>query len=151
VKTGILTLVFTVATAAGAAAQTAAGSTGSATTSSSGYDSAGRRDPFVTLVRPPERSRPAPTPANPLRPPVGLGSVALADVNVRGILRAGDVMMAILEGPDKKSYNAKISDELADATIKSIDAQGVVFVVHPDGTSPVDVRKALRSAAEVIR
>jgi len=150
VRTGILVLVLTVAATVPAAAQTAAGTAVGSASAGSGYETAGRRDPFMTLVAP-RRPAPRSVPAPPLRPRAGLAALALADVSVRGVLRAGDVMMAILEGPDKKSFNAKVDDKLADASIKAIDAQGVVFVVRPDGASPVEVRKALRSAAEVIR
>lgn len=148
-RTGILALVLTVAATVPAAAQTAVG-TAVGSAAGSGYETAGRRDPFMALVRPrvlPTTLAPAPL----VRPRAGLAGLALADINVRGVLRAGDVMMAILEGPDKKSFNAKVDDKLADASIKTIDAQGVIFVVRPDGASPVEVRKALRSAAEVIR
>ena len=36
--------------------------------------------------------------------------------------------MAILQSVDKQSYVAKVDDRIADAIIKSIDAQGVVFL-----------------------
>jgi len=148
VRTGFLVLVLGLMVAAPAAAQTSARST--AGDPATGYATAGRRDPFLTLVRP---RIPPPTvgPMAPARPRAGLAALSLADVTVRGVLRAGDTMMAILEGPDKKSFNAKLEDQLADASVKTIDAQGVVFVIRPDGASPVEIRKALRSAAEVIR
>ena len=147
-RTGFLALVLTLVVAAPVAAQTSAGST--AGDPGAGYLVAGRRDPFMALVRP----KPAPVGRAPvaLGPPrTGLAGLALADVTVRGVLRAGDTMMAILEGPNKKSFNAKLDAKLADATVKAIDPQGVVFVIRPDGASPVEIRKALRSAAEVIR
>jgi Tfp pilus assembly protein PilP len=149
-RTGALALVLLAVTAVPAAAQTTPTTTVGAV--ASGYDTAGRRDPFVTLVAP---RRPIMAPnrsvAPPMRPATGLAALSLADVNVRGVLRAGDMVMAILEGPNKKAFNVKADDKLADATVKSIDEGGVVFVVRPDGTNPVEVRKALRSAAEVIR
>jgi hypothetical protein len=63
-------------------------------------------------------------------------------------------MMAILENPDKQSYVAKVKDRLSDAVIKSIDADGVVFVEIPDaGTNarPREIRKLLRAVDEVNR
>ena len=62
--------------------------------------------------------------------------------------------MAILQGTDKQSYVAKVGDRILDAAIKSIDAQGVVFVelIEPGSTArPQEYRKTLRPAAEVIR
>jgi hypothetical protein len=149
-RTGATVLVLVSLAVAPAAAQNP---TGTITVGNAGgYDIAGRRDPFVTLVAP---RRPVVGPNRgasvPMRPRTGLAALSLADVTVRGVLRAGDRMLAILEGPDKQSFNASLDDKLADASVKLIDPQGVVFVVHPDGASPVEIRKALRSAAEVIR
>jgi hypothetical protein len=107
------------------------------------YDSLGRRDPFVSLIQ----VRRVATEGVP-RASHGLGSFMLADVTVTGIARKGDVRMAILQGADKASYVAKVNDKIADAIIKRIDAQGVVFVelARPGDTSrPQEMRKALRS------
>jgi hypothetical protein len=117
-----------------------------------GYDSGGRRDPFVSLVLP---RRPTPVQAATAeRPRTGLGALSLADVNVRGIVRHGDEMMAIVEGPDNQSFVLHVKDRLFDAEVRSIDERGVVFVERLEGTkldSPRVIRKTLRTAAEVIR
>lgn len=147
-RTGSIVFVLLVCAAGSAAAQTPVTRV---ETAAGGYDMAGRRDPFVTLVTPRRPSVNAPSSAVPMRPRTGLAALSLADVSVRGVLKSGDRMMAILEGPNKQSFNAQLDDKLADASVKLIDQQGVVFVVRPDGTSPVEIRKALRSAAEVIR
>lgn len=115
-----------------------------------GYDSGGRRDPFTSLIAP---KRPAPGQITG-RLMTGLKSFALADVTVTGVARLGSQWMAILENADKQSYVARVKDALADATIKTIDAQGVVFVeaFQPGSTArPQEVRKLLRSLAEVNR
>jgi len=148
-RTGALALVLLSLAVLPAAAQTAPPTT--TVGNVGGYETASRRDPFLTLVAP---RRPVVGPARsaaPTRPRTGLAALSLADVNVRGVLKAGDRIMAILEGPDKQSFNAEPDAKLADATVKSIDPLGVVFVVRPDGANPVEIRKALRSAAEVIR
>ena len=116
----------------------------------SGYDSGGRRDPFTSLLAP---KKPLPGQITG-RLMTGLKSFALADVTVTGIARAGSTWFAILENPDKQSYVAHLKDTLADATIKTIDSQGVVFVeaFQPGSTArPQEVRKLLRSLAEVNR
>ena len=114
-----------------------------------GYDSAGRRDPFVTLIAP---RRTSPLPQQTLmRPRTGLAALALADVSITGLTRAGDKMLAILTGPDKQSFVLHVSDRLLDASVKTIDQQGVVFVQQLEGGKPQEIRKALRAAAEVIR
>jgi Tfp pilus assembly protein PilP len=88
----------------------------------------------------------------PVRPVLGLAGVALADVAVKGIIHNGVTMVAVLEGPGGKSFVAHGKDRLQDATVKTIDADGVVFVERVvDAVGAVrtrDVRKSLRLNAE---
>jgi hypothetical protein len=117
--------------------------------SPSGYNSAGRRDPFVSLIQP--RRVAVRDTAGVVRG-IGLPSLSVVDVRVAGILRLGDQFVAILEGPDKRSFNARVKDRLLDAVIKSIDAGSVVFVEQLDGGGPGrELRKTIRRAAEEIR
>lgn len=151
-KTAILGCVCALALAASAAAQERVPTgTRVGNTAPSGYDDGGRRDPFVTLLTP----KKALAAQNASRPRVGLTSLALADASVKGIVRSGAAMMAVLEGPDGKSFVARSKDKLQDAIVKSIDAEGVVFVeqqVEAGGAvHSRDVRKTLRSAAEGVR
>jgi len=115
--------------------------------SASGYDDGGRRDPFVSLL---VTKKPA-NGANQTRPIPGLAGVALADIAVKGIIHNGPTTLAVLEGPGGKSFVAKSKDKLHDATIKAIDADGVVFVEQTvDVIGAVhtrDVRKSLRLAS----
>jgi hypothetical protein len=111
----------------------------------SNYDDGGRRDPFGTLVMP-KRTAALGT-GGRLRP--GLAHMVLADVVVRGIIRSGSAMFAILETPGKQSYIAHVKDKLSDAVIQSIDANGVVFLESDGSGSPANkVRKELRSAED---
>jgi Tfp pilus assembly protein PilP len=111
------------------------------------YESLGRRDPFVTLVAP---RRAAANAVTVPRSSNGLGSFLLADITVTGLVRHGREMTAIIQGADKMSYVAKAGSKLADAVIKSIDKQGVVFVDVPrpgTGARPQETRKLLRQVA----
>jgi hypothetical protein len=112
------------------------------------YDESGRRDPFTSLVLPKRQA--APGTGGRVRP--GLANMVLADIVVRGIMRSGSAMFAILETPGKQSYIARVKDKLADATVQSIDANGVVFVENDGSGNPVSpankVRKDLRSAED---
>jgi Tfp pilus assembly protein PilP len=115
------------------------------------YDDGGRRDPFASLIAP-RRTAAGAVAAPDGRPRRGLSALSLADVAVRGVVRSGSVMMAILEGPNKQSFVARASDQLLDASIASIDAGGVVFNELSElGGSPNQVRKALRAAGEELR
>jgi hypothetical protein len=115
----------------------------------SGYDDGGRRDPFVTLVI--KKSAGDKT----ARTGTGLASLAVADVAVKGIVKAGARVTAMLEGPDHMSYIAHPQDRLADGLVKSIDPAGVVFVEEETDAAgavhPHEVRKPLHSAAEVVK
>jgi hypothetical protein len=114
---------------------------------SSSYNDGGRRDPFGSLVAP-KKSAVAAEGARPR----GLAGIALADVTVRGILRAGDTMFAILEAPNRQSYTTRPKDRLLDATVVSVDAQGVTFNEQTGpGMPPSLVRKSLRPAGDEIR
>jgi len=118
----------------------------------SGYDSGGRRDPFMSLIVP---KRPVAGPGGIVgRALSGLTSISISDVTVTGIVTVGNQKMCLLQGADRQSYVAKVGARIMDATIKSIDAQGVVFVeqTEPGSTArPQETRKTLRPAAEVIR
>jgi len=116
--------------------------------SAGGYDSLGRRDPFVSLI-----ARRTSNESSVIRASHGLPSLLLADIAVTGVARKGDVWFSILQGPDRQSYVAKVNDKIGDAIIKRIDAHSVVFVDLPrpgDTKGPQETRKVLRSA-EVIR
>jgi Tfp pilus assembly protein PilP len=149
VKIRILTFVMLAGVAAPAFAQIPVGTkVGEPAT---GYDSGGRRDPFMSLI---VSKRPTTTGVPGARPGIGLTSFSVSDVQVTGIVSAGTTKMAILQGKDRQSYVAKIGTRIMDASIKSIDAQGVVFVelVEPGSAMrPQEFRKTLRPAAEVNR
>jgi Tfp pilus assembly protein PilP len=113
-----------------------------------GYDDGGRRDPFLGLIAP---RRTASARPNDTRPRTGLAALALADIAVKGIVRSGDTMMAILEGPGRQSYVARLKDRLLDASVQSIDSTGVVFSEQVETGTPVQIRKSLRTAGEDVR
>ena len=148
-KIGLFTAAFALAASTAFAQQIPVG-TRVGDIPASGYDSAGRRDPFVTLVAPKRAVTPGAPVGSLTRPRNGLSSLALADVAVTGLTKTGNGMLAILQGPDKQSFVLHAKDQLFDATVKSIDTQGVVFVQTLDGR-PQEIRKTLRAAAEVIR
>jgi hypothetical protein len=113
------------------------------------YDDGDRRDPFTSLVVVRRTDTAAPADSRPRR---GLAALALADVAVSGIVKNGETMLAIIEGPNKQSFVARASDELLDASIATIDEAGVVFAQAAYGGMPPNhVRKSLRSAGEEVR
>lgn len=113
----------------------------------SGYDSGGRRDPFVSLIA----ERPAAVAAAPARRALGLAGLAMADVAVKGIITSGQKWIAIIAAPDGATYLARPNDRLHDAVVRRIDRDAVVFLAQGEdvtgATRSREVRKSLRPAA----
>jgi len=77
--------------------------------------------------------------------------VSLADVKVRGVIRSGTTIFAILEATNKQSFTVRPKDRLFDAVVISIDTDGVTFADQTAGMTPSQVKKTLRAAGEDIR
>jgi Tfp pilus assembly protein PilP len=107
------------------------------------YESGGRRDPFVNILgtgaEPPQVSRRG-------EGPTGL---TVADIAVRGIVANRGTLVAMVQGPDKKTYLIHQGDKFVDGTVKSITPQGLIIV--QDVKDPLglvkqrEIRKQLRS------
>jgi len=115
--------------------------------SPTGYDDGGRRDPFVSLIVPktPPAGKPLPGRAGTA---AGLSSVSVSDVVVKGLVRSGTTLIALLQGPDGRTYMAKRQDHLQDGVVTRIDVDAVVFTERTADAAGVvrarDVRKPLR-------
>ena len=105
------------------------------------YDPAGRRDPFLNLLNTGAEPRPA-------SGPEGAAGLTVAEVSIRGILQSGGTLIAMVKGPDNKTYLVRTGDKLLDGTIKSITPQGLIILQQvTDPLSLVqerEVRKMLR-------
>jgi Tfp pilus assembly protein PilP len=110
------------------------------------YESGGRRDPFLSLLGTGNETR--------VTTKRGEGSSALtvAEISVRGVLQSRGELIAMVQGPDAKTYVVHQGDRLADGTIKNITPQGLVVVQEVnDPLSLVkqrEIRKLLRSAED---
>lgn len=109
------------------------------------YDPSGRRDPFVTLL-----SRGIePTTGKRL---TGLAGLTTAEVMLRGIMQSRNSYVALLSGPDGKTFSARVNDRLLDGVIRSVTPQGIVVMQEVnDPLSLVkqrEVRKGLRTAED---
>jgi hypothetical protein len=111
------------------------------------YRPDGRRDPFVSLLS--RGVEPAGVPRGSIS---GIGGLTTAELSVRGIVTAKGRYIAMVQGPDAKTYIAHPNDRLVDGVITRITAQGVVILQEVnDPLSLVkqrEVRKNLRSAEE---
>lgn len=109
------------------------------------YDPAGRRDPFVSLL-----SRGI-EPAGGKKV-TGLAGLTTADIMLRGVLQSRNSYVALISGPDGKTYPAHANDRLMDGVIRSVTPQGIVIMQEVnDPLSLVkqrEVRKGLRTAED---
>jgi Tfp pilus assembly protein PilP len=107
------------------------------------YQVDGRRDPFLSLLHT-GSELPRPTAKRE-----GLAGFTLNEISVRGILQSRTALVAMVQGPDNKTYLIHQGDKLADAVVKNVTADGLV--VMQDVTDPLstqkqrEVRKVLRS------
>jgi type IV pilus assembly protein PilP len=108
------------------------------------YNPEGRRDPFVSLL-----GRGNDPKAQGVRP-TGVPGLLINEVSVKGIVRNSTGFVAMIQGPDNKTYVVKAGDRLMDGSVKSILQDAVVF--SQDVNDPLslvkqkEIRKALRSS-----
>jgi Tfp pilus assembly protein PilP len=107
------------------------------------YESGGRRDPFVSALATGSEPRAV------SRRGEGATGLAVADISVRGIVQNGGSLVAMVQGPDNKTYLVHQGDKFVDGTVKTITAQGLIIVqAVNDPLSLVkqrEIRKQLRS------
>jgi Tfp pilus assembly protein PilP len=108
------------------------------------YASEGRRDPFLSLIGT-GGGDPKGAPKRTDGPPTFL----VGEISVRGIMQTRATLVAMVQGPDNKTYLVHQGDKLADGVIKTVTPQGLVVV--QDISDPLsiqkqrEVRKLLRS------
>ena len=108
------------------------------------YQADGRRDPFVNLLGT------GAEPKVPARRADGPAGFLVGEIAVRGVMQSRDTLVAMISGPDNKTYVVHQGDRLMDGTIKSITAEGLVVVqrVNDPLSTTVkqrEVHKLLRS------
>jgi Tfp pilus assembly protein PilP len=107
------------------------------------YRAEGRRDPFQSLI-----GTGSETEATSRRGE-GPAGMALGEISVRGIMQSRGALVAMIQGPDTKTYIVHPGDKLLDGTIKTITPQGLIVIQEVnDPLSLVkqrEVRKMLRS------
>jgi Tfp pilus assembly protein PilP len=108
------------------------------------YRADGRRDPFLTLS-----GGSASTGTTTSRRGEGPTGMTLGEISVRGIMQSRGALVAMIQGPDNKTYIVHQGDKLLDGSIKTITSQGLIVIQEVnDPLSLVkqrEVRKLLRS------
>jgi Tfp pilus assembly protein PilP len=110
------------------------------------YDPRGRRDPFVSLLKPVSAD------TGPKSRPPGLKGFLIQEVALKGIVKTPRGFTGMLLGTDGKSYFVGVGDRLYDGVITAIDATTVTFrqeVTDPLSTVKTrDVKKTLYPTEE---
>ena len=112
------------------------------------YKPAGRRDPFISLVR---RTTEALGTSAASRP-TGMAGLSTDEITMRGVLKGRDGWKALVRGADNRTYYVKAGDELYDGTVKSVSADSMVVLQNVNDPLTLqkkrEVRKLLRPAQE---
>jgi Tfp pilus assembly protein PilP len=85
------------------------------------YEAEGRRDPFVSLL-----GRGSDPRAIANRPP-GVPGLLIDELSVKGVIKDRAGYVAMIQGPDNKTYMVRPGDKLMDGSVKSITGDSVVF------------------------
>jgi Tfp pilus assembly protein PilP len=106
------------------------------------YDPAGRRDPFLNLLGTGTEARQVSKKGE------GPSGMTVAEVSVRGVMQSRSGLIAMVQGPDNKTYIVHPGDKLLDGAIKSITPQGLIIEQAVNDPLSVvkqrEVRKLLR-------
>lgn len=126
-------------TGAGQTQPSAAPST-SPSTETYTYQPEGRRDPFLSLLgsgaeRGTKRGE-------------GPAGMTVGEISVRGVMQSRGTMIAMIQGPDNKTYIVHPGDKLLDGAIKSITVQGLI--VDQQVNDPLSIVKH-REVSKLLR
>ena len=73
----------------------------------------------------------------------------VGEISVRGVMQSRAALVAMIQGPDNRTYLIHQGDKLADGVVKSVTPQGLVVVQNISDPLSVqkqrEVRKLLRS------
>ena len=105
------------------------------------YEVGGRRDPFRSLLvrNPSEKER--------VRPP-GLAGITVDELELQGTIKARQNWVAMMRGPDNKSYLIRKGTTLFDGEVTDVSATEVTFRQNVnDPTNPKPFREVVKALA----
>jgi Tfp pilus assembly protein PilP len=107
------------------------------------YQPDGRRDPFLNLLG--TGLEPAPG----MKKGEGPGGMMVSEISVRGIMQSKGGLVAMVAGPDNKTYIVRQGDRFLDGKIKTVTPQGLIIIQEVNDPLSVvkqrEIRKLLRS------
>jgi Tfp pilus assembly protein PilP len=108
------------------------------------YEVGGRRDPFVDLLETGAGASPRATQRGE-----GAAGLTLSEISISGVVQSQGLLIAMIQGPDKKTYLIHPGDKLADGVVSSVNSQGIIVLQDiQDRLAPRkqrEVKKLLRS------
>lgn len=111
------------------------------------YDAEGRRDPFVSLLR---RATDPRRPGG--KPDEGVAGFLVSEIEIKGIMQSRGAFIALVLGPDGKTYTVRANDRLLDGSVRAITSDTLVLMQDVNDplslTKQREVRKTLRVPAD---
>ena len=113
------------------------------------YNPEGRRDPFVSLVK-----RAAEVRARQGKQPAagGISAFLVSELTLKGIMLSRNEHVALVAGPDAKTYLIRVNDRLLDGVVRAITADSLVCLQDVNDplslTKQREVRMTLRAVTE---
>jgi type IV pilus assembly protein PilP len=113
------------------------------------YNPEGRRDPFVGLLKraAESRARQGKQPASG-----GLSGFLVSELTLKGIMQSRGTNVALVAGPDAKTYLIRVNDRLLDGVVRAITADTLICLQDVNDplslTKQREVRMTLRAVTE---
>ena len=113
------------------------------------YNPEGRRDPFVSLVK---RATEARTRQSKQPAAGGISGFLVSELTLKGIMQSRGDFVALVSGPDAKTYLVRVNDRLLDGAVRAITADTLVCLQDVNDplslTKQREVRMTLRAVTE---
>ena len=113
------------------------------------YNPEGRRDPFVSLVKRAAevRARQGKQPA-----PGSPSGFLVSELTLKGIMQSRGANLALVTGPDAKTYLIRVNDRLLDGVVRAITPDTLICMQDVNDplslTKQREVRMTLRAVTE---
>jgi len=113
------------------------------------YNPEGRRDPFISLVR---RAAEARDRQGKQPSAGGVSGFLVSELSLKGVMVSRGERVALVAGPDAKTYLVRVNDRLLDGTVRAITADSLVCLQDVNDplslTKQREVRMTLRAVTE---
>jgi type IV pilus assembly protein PilP len=113
------------------------------------YNPEGRRDPFVSLLKNATEAR---SRQGKQQAAGGIANFLVSELSLKGTMQSRGDFVALVAGPDAKTYLIRVNDRLLDGVVRAITADTVVCLQDVNDplslTKQREVRMTLRAVTE---